>query len=813
MRKTAIPYKRNRSGLWMLNTITLALLSSSVNAQEYTDLPAAPRMQPAVNEATYYLRIVVNGQSDQQAVPVIFRQGHYAVEAGTLARNHIKINEKQTGLIDVDRIPGVKTEYDSANQQLKLTVPDSWLPLQAVSDNNLFPYTPAQSSPGLLFNYDAYYLDPNQGASTLTTWLEQRFFNDYGMLSNTGTYRSVLSGEHNETGTKEGYIRYDTYWRYSNEKQMVSYQLGDFVSNSLTWSNSARMGGLRIGRNFGVRPDLVTYPLMQYTGSAAVPSTVDLFINGYKSSSNSLNSGPFTLTNVPYINGAGEATVVTTDALGRQVSTSVPFYVSNILLRQGLSDFDISLGAIRKNYGIDNADYSNAAFSGIYRYGLNNSLTLSSHTEAIDGLTLAGLGSDIAVGRWGTFSNSYSQSYTNKSKDLGNNQSIDTGSGNQYTLGYSYYSNLFSISAQHAQRSHQYQDLTSYTSNGQLSKQSDQVTFSTAPFGQGNGTLGLGYFDIRAYDSTRTRLANLSYSRSLWGSSSLYLSLNKTVGEHGYSAQMQLIVPLDSNITATGSVQRDTNGDYSERLTVSRSAPTDGGMGWNVAYAGGHSQYRQADATWKTQYATVQGGVYGGSGQYNRWADLSGSLIYMDSDLFATNKINDAFIIVSTDNYAKIPVKYENQLVGETNKNGHVLVPWVSSYYPAKVEINTLDLPVDVETPKVEQRIAVREGSGTLVTFPVKKVQAASITLVDLRGTPLPVGTQVTELGSGQNTVVGYGGQAYFSNLQRQNEIRIQLPSNDSCQLSFKLPESNGIAQIGPLTCPINLPTSLEPQG
>jgi outer membrane usher protein len=83
-------------------------------------------------------------------------------------------------------------------------------------------------------------------------------------------------------------------------------------------------GGLRLSRNFSVRPDLVTYPLLNLSGSAAVPSSVDLFINGYKSSSAQINGGPYTLTNVPWISGAGEATVVTTDALGRQVSTSIP---------------------------------------------------------------------------------------------------------------------------------------------------------------------------------------------------------------------------------------------------------------------------------------------------------------------------------------------------------------------------------------------------------------------------------------------------------------------------------------------------------
>lgn len=180
---------------------------------------------------------------------------------------------------------------------------------------------------------------------------------------------------------------------------MLSYQAGDVVSDALTWSSSVRLGGLRFSRNFSVRPDLVTYPLLNLSGSAEVPSSVDLFINGYKASSTQINGGPYTLTNVPFISGAGKATVVTTDALGRQVTTSVPFYVSNTLLREGLSDFDFSLGALRNNYGIKNADYGAGAVSAIYRYGVSNWLALSTHTEDREGLTNAGIGSDISVGR------------------------------------------------------------------------------------------------------------------------------------------------------------------------------------------------------------------------------------------------------------------------------------------------------------------------------------------------------------------------------------------------------------------------------
>lgn len=795
-----------RHRVLMLTVFILSLIPVSSFSTEYTGLPAAPHAPVEISEATLYLQLVVNGQETHEVVPVAYRQGRFAVEAGVLIRHHVRTGRMQSGLIILDTLPEVKTEYDAADQKLRLTVPDNWLPAQQIDGQSLLSYTQPISSRGGLLNYDVYYFAPYRGSSTLTTWLEQRVFSDEGIFSNTGIWRSVSGGSEINAG-RQDYLRYDTWWRSSDEKNMVSWQAGDFISDSLTWSNSVRMGGLRVSRNFSVRPDLVTYPLMQYSGTAAVPGTVDLFINGYKSSSSTVNAGPFTLTNIPYINGAGEATVVTTDAQGRQVTTSVPFYVSNTLLREGLSDFDASFGAVRKNYGVTNADYSDVAFSGLYRYGTRNWLTLSTHVEAMDGLALGGLGSDLAVGRWGTLSSSYSRSHAQVNTD----GVQPDGSGIQYTLGYSYSSSRFSLAAQHTRRDSGWQDLTARTGNGHLSRQADQVTFTSSPFGNKNGTLGVGYFDIRAQDATRTRLTSLSYSRALWGNSSLYLSLNKTLGGSGYNSQLQLIVPFSSRITATGSVQKNTRDDYSGRMTVNRTVPVEGGMGWNLAWGDGNSRYRQADITGKTTYTTWQGGVWGDSGQYNHWAGIQGAIIYMDNALFATNRINDAFILVSTDSYDGIPVRYENQLVGKTDKRGHILVPWVSAWYPAKIEIGTLDLPVNTEAPEVEKRVAVREGSGSLVHFAVQKVREASITVTNEEGVPLPVGTPVTELHSGQRTVIGYAGQLWFSHLQQESELIIHLAGGEECRRPFTLAEEGeGITRIGPLTCHIPATTAPE---
>ncbi|MCG8708089.1 fimbrial biogenesis outer membrane usher protein [Brenneria sp. 4F2] len=781
------------AGQYFLFNIFACLLfySTPLCAQEYTDLPAPPRSKPSINEAIYYLTLSVNGQSDHSVVPVNYRNENYYVAASVLRENNIRLPEPAQGQVNVNRLPQVKAEYDASQQQLKLTVPVDWLPAQQVAnDGTGTERIVPRSSPGLLFNYNAYYSSPSGGGDALSTWMEQRIFSDNGTLFNTGIY-DVSTGPGSDQYNR--YRRYDTYWRYSDSERMISYQAGDLVSNSLTWSNSVRMGGVRISRNFGLRPDIVTYPLLQYAGSAAVPSTLDLFINGYKANSSTLNPGPFTLTNTPYLNGAGEATVVTTDAQGRRIATTVPFYVSNTLLRAGLSDFDLAIGALRQDYGFKNESYaSEPAFSGIYRYGLTNWLTLSTHAETARDLYLAGIGADFTVGRWGTLSSSYSHSDKDER-------------GQQYTLGYSFYTQRFGLNVQHSGRDAGYRDLSAVNNGGRLSRQSNQATLSSQLFGKGNGTVGVGYFDIQSFDRSQVKLLNVSYSRQLWQNSSVYAALNKTLGENDYSVQVQFVIPFGTKNTVSSGIQRDANGDYSTRVGVTHATPSEGGFGWNMAYAAGRNPYRQGTVSWRGPYNLVQGGVYGNEGDSTRWGELSGSLIYMDGGIYPSNRINDAFIIVDTAGYPGVPVKYENQLVGATNDNGHLLVPWVTSNYPAKVEIDPMPLPANAETPSIEARVSVKEGSGIVVKFPVRNVLSANIALRNSQGEPLAVGTWITDESSGATTLSGHDGLVYFSDLRPLNRLHFKQEDGQRCRVEFSLPKSaQMMSLIGPLTCQIS---------
>ncbi|NWC09581.1 fimbrial biogenesis outer membrane usher protein [Pseudomonas agarici] len=753
------------------------------------ELPPPPAGLEAMGDAQLYLELLVNQMDTGKVVVVNQREDQLFLAASDLQAIGMKLPPSVSAEVALDHLPSLHSEYDSQGQRLLLTVPAHWLPAQFLGNRQVYPRTEAMTSFGALLNYELYLNDTDNTDTYLAAWNEVRVFDTWGTLSNTGQYRRGF-GANSGNGLNNGYLRYDTTWRYSDDERLLTYEAGDLVSGALPWSNSVRLGGVQLSRDFGVRPDLVTYPLPQFAGEAAVPSSVDLFINGFKSSSDNVQPGPYTLTNIPFINGAGEAVVVTTDALGRQVSTTVPFYVTSTLLQEGLSDFSVAAGNLRRDYAQRDFGYGSGVTSASLRYGLSDSFTLESHAEAASELTLGGVGGNLRLSHFGVFNGAISQSR------------FDGRQGRQVSLGYQYSSQHYSLSYQRIERHDQYADLTVIdTSYVSLSKRSEQLTASLNLGGW--GSLGTGYFDIRAADESRTRLLNLTWTRPLLGGSSFYLSANRAIGDSHWATQAQVVIPFDLNGSLSMSVERDKNGMSRERIHYSRSVPTQGGVGYTLGYAhGSGADYRQADLTWRLQSVQLQAGVYGGSDTQTRWADASGSLVWMDKQVFAANRINDAFVVVSTDGYSKVPVRYENQLVGETDKSGRLLVPWSSGYYRGKYEIDPLNLPANVQSSTVEQRVAVRRGGGYLLAFPLKRIIAASIVLVDARNQPLPLGAHVFHEQTGASAVVGWDGLVYLENLALRNSLEVSLVDGGSCRVQFSMPESaEQVPLIGPLVC------------
>ena len=132
------------------------------------------------------------------------------------------------------------------------------------------------------------------------------------------------------------------------------------------------MGGVRIRRDFLLRPDLVTSPVQQFSGSAAVPSTVDVFNNQSRSFSQAITGGPFNISNIPLATGPGTMRVVLRDANGKETVSEYAYYTSTSILAPGLLDYSLETGFARRFYGQLSDDYgADPIASASARYGVS----------------------------------------------------------------------------------------------------------------------------------------------------------------------------------------------------------------------------------------------------------------------------------------------------------------------------------------------------------------------------------------------------------------------------------------------------------
>ncbi|WP_256374859.1 fimbria/pilus outer membrane usher protein [Pantoea sp. 1.19] len=568
-------------GRVLLTSLSLAasaplLLPVAARSETYSSLPPPPSASSAQDKQQYLLDLQVNGRVKNQLVTVTFRDGHYLVRAADLIQAGIPSSQITSTEMDVSTMPDVRAEYDSRGQRLLLSVPPAWLPAQHFAGESDKIRYPGNTSRGALLNYDLYASN-TRSSSRLSLWNELRLFGDSGQLVTNGVWQHTLRGNDNTAGDR--WLRYDSWWAGQDETRAIGWRVGDLISDALAWNNSVRLGGVQISRDFSIRPDIVTWPLPGFSGQAALPSTVDLFIDGYRNTRTAVQPGPWSLTNLPFVNGAGNAVVVTTDAVGRQVTTTLPFYVASDLLKPGLNDFAFSAGALRENYGLRSADYGEVATTVSWRHGLLEWLTLESHAETAQSLALAGGGVQLRAGALGVVNGALARSQ------------LAGSSGQQLSVGYQYQHPGFSVGAQHIQRSVSYGDLALYAARRAAPRQAENATLSrrsTTLNGsvslQRFGSLGAAWIDVTGGEGDRTQLLNLTWSNSVWGNSTLYLSATRDRTRDNWSGSLSLIVPLGSLSNLSASLERTAEGQQAQRLAWSRAMPSDGGVAWDASW-------------------------------------------------------------------------------------------------------------------------------------------------------------------------------------------------------------------------------------
>jgi outer membrane usher protein len=360
------------------------------------------RPKAALADETLLLEVVVNGYPTGKIGEFVQRDGVLYATRANLRDLGFRVPEAtaetRDKLVKLGDIPDFAARLDAPTQTLHVTAGARRLLPELLEAAGTTPGSggTVESGIGATLNYDvtASSTDPLALGSAGTPGVgsglfDFRAFSPWGVLSN-GLLAYVGT---NPTGYG-GYsaIRLDSTYVYSDPDDLMRYRAGDFITGGLSWSRPVRLGGGQVASDFSMRPDLVTCPLPVVGGTVAVPSTVDVLVNGNRVLSREVQPGPFQVPQLPVITGAGTVVMTVTNALGRQVTTELPFYASASLLAPGLQTFSVEGGLVRRNWGLISNDYGAAAGSATWRRGLSDTFTVEAHAEGTDGVVMGGAG-------------------------------------------------------------------------------------------------------------------------------------------------------------------------------------------------------------------------------------------------------------------------------------------------------------------------------------------------------------------------------------------------------------------------------------
>jgi outer membrane usher protein len=753
-----------------------------------------------------YLEVIVNQSATGRLARFVMEEGQLRASVSTLRELGIKWpgSHEAAGLVALRAIPGVQADYDAARQRISLTIPLEMLDRAPVRFGFTQPdaprIDPATRAPGLILNYD-WYGQRGDGYGSLSGWNELRLFGvGPGTWSNTMNSRMVY-GDGPEAGSfyRHENVRLDTSWQLDLPDSMVSVTVGDAVSGAVSWSRATRFGGVRVSRNFSLQPYRITAPLASFTGEAALPSTVDLLINGLRQSSQQVQPGQFQIDSVPALNGVGQAQLVITDLNGRSQLVNFSLYGSPELLQAGLSDWSLDMGVVRREYGNESFAYSDDPMAiASTRYGLSDSATLEAHAETTHGLQLGGVGGVWLLGsRGGVVSGAVAGSR------------YDGSTGLQGSASYQWSSPAFNLFLGSTRRDAEFRDVASLE-DSILPRATDQAFLG---FNTWLGQWGTSYVSQHYASEERTRFLSLSWSRQLPRAGSLNFNVNRDLERrNGYSAYLSWSMPLDRYTSASASARRSGN-TQNVSAEVSRSAPADlGGWGWRAQSTFGDNAGAQAQVSQLGRFGQWLAGVdhwRGGNGldsSTSVYANANGGLVLMGGHAYAMRRVDDSFALVSTHGVANVPVKLENRLVGRTDDNGLLFINRLNAWQRNQLSIDPMQLPADMLVERTTLDAVPQSRSGMLADFAMRRIVSVQASLRDEAGNPVAAGSEVSLLPADGGaprplTVVGHDGAIYLQDPPGNARLQVKSRSR-SCAVTLpSVPSSSSRVDLGELTC------------
>lgn len=714
--------------------------------------------------------------------------------------------------LSIDDLQGINFEYDEQKQSLKLIVPDHMLldysinlHGQDITDSQMLK---TKQLNALIVNYNAY------GAVTdnkdYFSGIAEGIFNSkYGNLSSGFSYSSNRNDVYEETNKL---IRLDSKWQYVNPEKIRIYTLGDFISNASDWGSSLRLSGVQWSSAYAQRSDIVTSALPQFSGTAILPSTLDLYVNQDKIYTGEIPAGPFDVKQLPFISG-NELTMVTTDLSGQQTIIKKPYYFSPKILAKGINQFSIDIGVPRYNYGHFSNDYDeNVVFSsGSLRYGYKQDLTLSAGVEAsTDGLFNSGFGFAKNIFNRGIINADLSTSQYKNEAGYSALLGIEGRLNKSVSFNTSYrkivdnYYDLARVSQIRYVEKYNNIESPDYLTYSALADSIFRIGLNYN-FYAGYG-IYLGYNQIKDHDNSNEILfASFNgHINKNWGFySSAYKNYKENSDNNDYGVQIALNYRPSTKVNTISKIMKnDKNSTYRQEINGATGQAL-GAMTWG-GYVERNTKNHDTNggiyASYNTRPAFITGSYTQVGNQNQMTVSASGSLVAAAGQVFAANRIGDGYAIIKNAG-PKSQILNSGVKLGSTDKSGSFLISDLRPYYKNDIYVDTSYLPLQWEIPSTAQTAIVGYRQGTVIDFKAKRVNSGLIKLVDKDNVPIAPGYSVLINGD-QVGIVGYDGNVFISNILPNNTLQVDLLDLGSCNVTFSSVDKNHTTkQLGPYLC------------
>lgn len=736
-----------------------------------------------------WLAVVLNGQAvSPAALTLRSRDGRLLVSQTDLRSWRLRIPSAPAldhggeDYLPLDAFPALRYRVDERSQTLIMNASPDAFTRDSIRATNVAFEMPSRPPPGAFLNYDLSATRSNDGAAE-SALLEPSVFGRWGSLLS-----DFLGSDADE---RRRLVRLDTTWTLDQPQTATSLRIGDGITGaSSLWGGGVRFAGVQWGTDFATRPGLITFPLPTIAGATALPSTINLYVNGALRMSTNVPMGPFQLQDVPTITGDGQIQIVVRNLLGQEQVISQSFYASPALLRQGLQDFSYEAGVARENYGVASDDYEHALIVGTDRIGLTDNVTADMHGELLQDQQTFGVGGDWLASSVGVASAAIAGSHARQG-----------GAGALVVLGFERTTKRFSFGVTAQLASKRFVDV------GSLDDEPTPIRMTRAYASVSLGRMGsLSVASARQDYGDGDRVDLTSIREDLQIRHVGYLSLSVTRARAA-SSDTTVELTFTRSIGDRTSAMLDATSEAGHQqglMEVQRNLPLGPGSGYRVSAGMDGSPDGEVEYTWQTAAGTYDVDAERFLGGTQESASAAGGVAWLSDQLFATRSIDGSFAVVNVGDQPGVRVYDNNQLVGSTNAGGQVLVPNLLPYENNQIGIEQADLPLDAQIATVEKDAVPYFRSGTLVRFAVVHPHGALITLKLPSGADLPAGALVSVAGRDQEYPTALHGEIYVTNFSAPAVLHASWPGG-TCEATvpgdLHIPADDPLPQLGPFVC------------